>query len=318
MPEQRAGAAPWDARLSSPGSPVCVPDWLALREDADAAARAPELVDVLRASLGTRARPVLVRDLGCGTGQIAEALAGLEEPTLLAPDAQDAPPALPVEHRAELDAAPLTALARDAGVTLARLVETAWAVVLGRLTGRQDVVLGRTVAGRDPEVPGVERMVGLLINTVPVRVRLRAAEPVADLLARTQREQALAPRSAGDRATDFYDDYLDSYAEEPAPAVPPVPGKERVANWARNNAVPANNPGLGRSRSMAPPSTYAPSSSGTLRRKTTRRTARPARSTYYEEEEEGYASGDYDDGPFEMTKIRVKVRVSVCSWQRWG
>ena len=76
MPEQRAGAAPWDARLSSPGSPVCVPDWLALREDADAAARAPELVDVLRASLGTRARPVLVRDLGCGTGSMGRWLAG--------------------------------------------------------------------------------------------------------------------------------------------------------------------------------------------------------------------------------------------------
>lgn len=119
-----------------------------------------------------------------------------------------------------------------------------------------------------------------------------------------------SPRSAGDRATDFYDDYLDSYAEEPAPAVPPVPGKERVANWARNNAVPGAGAAVGRARSVAP-SSYAPSSAGgTLRRKTTRRTARPARSTYYEEEEEGYASGDYEDAPFEMTKIRVKLHYS--------
>ena len=131
-----------------------------------------------------------------------------------------------------------------------------------------------------------------------------------------------ARQDSSNRVTDFYDDYLDSYggvAEE----VPPLPNKDaaappqqqprsadRVANWARNNAVPANNPNLGRSRSMAP-SSYAPSSAGTLRRKTTRRTNRPARSTYYEEEEEGYASGDYDDAPFEMTKIRVKVRFSI-------
>ncbi|KIP05003.1 hypothetical protein PHLGIDRAFT_108845 [Phlebiopsis gigantea 11061_1 CR5-6] len=126
-----------------------------------------------------------------------------------------------------------------------------------------------------------------------------------------------ARQDSGNRVTDFYDDYLDSYGGiEDAPPlpgkdVPPMPPSargDRVANWARNNAVPANNPGVGRSRSMAPPSTYAPSSAGgTLRRKTTRRTARPARNTYYEEEEEGYASGDYDDGPFEMTKIRVKL-----------
>ena len=62
--------------MSSPGSPVCTPDWLALREDADAAARAPELVDALRVHLGTRARPVVVRDLGCGTGSMGRWLAG--------------------------------------------------------------------------------------------------------------------------------------------------------------------------------------------------------------------------------------------------
>jgi hypothetical protein len=55
---------------------VCAPDWLALREDADAAARAPELVHLLRVHLGTRARPVVVRDLGCGTGSMGRWLAG--------------------------------------------------------------------------------------------------------------------------------------------------------------------------------------------------------------------------------------------------
>ena len=157
-----------------------------------------------------------------------------------------------------------------------------------------------------------DRICGRRLASAALGATPRAMSPAhtrAARCARTQREQALAPRSAGDRATDFYDDYLDSYAEEPAPAVPPVPGKERVANWARNNAVPGAGAAVGRARSVAPNS-HAPSSEGaTLRRKTTRRTARPARSTYYEEEgEEGYANGDYEDAPFEMIKIRVKVR----------
>lgn len=62
----------WDARLSVPGSPVCAPDWLALREPADAAARSTELVDILSGRLP--AAPV-VRDLGCGSGSMGRWLA---------------------------------------------------------------------------------------------------------------------------------------------------------------------------------------------------------------------------------------------------
>lgn len=50
-------------------------EWLALREPADAAARAPELVDTLRAHLPTGGR-LVVHDLGCGTGSMARWLAG--------------------------------------------------------------------------------------------------------------------------------------------------------------------------------------------------------------------------------------------------
>jgi SAM-dependent methyltransferase len=63
----------WDARLSEPGSPVCAPDWLALREGADAAARAPELAGLAAEHVG--AGPVTVRDLGCGTGSMLRWLA---------------------------------------------------------------------------------------------------------------------------------------------------------------------------------------------------------------------------------------------------
>ncbi|MCE0767890.1 class I SAM-dependent methyltransferase [Pseudonocardia kujensis] len=61
----------WDARLSTPGSPVCAPDWLALREPADAEARAADLVEPLRAL----APPLVVRDLGCGSGSMGRWLA---------------------------------------------------------------------------------------------------------------------------------------------------------------------------------------------------------------------------------------------------
>ena len=58
------------------------------------------------------------------------------------------------------------------GSTLNTLVQTAWGVVLATLTGREDVVFGATVSGRPPEVPGIEGMIGLFINTLPVRVTL--------------------------------------------------------------------------------------------------------------------------------------------------
>ena len=76
------------------------------------------------------------------------------------------------------------------GVTLNTLVQAAWALYLSRVTGQHDVVFGATVSGRPAGVPDVERMVGLFINTVPVRVRVREDETLAGLLARVQAEQA--------------------------------------------------------------------------------------------------------------------------------
>ena len=55
--------------------------------------------------------------------------------------------------------------------------------------GRFSDTMG-TVSGRDPEVRGIEQMVGLFINTVPVRIRLDDAEPLTSLLVRFQQEQA--------------------------------------------------------------------------------------------------------------------------------
>jgi len=80
--------------------------------------------------------------------------------------------------------------ARGHGLTLNTLVQGAWALLLGQLTGREDVVFGIADSGRPPELPGVERIVGLLINTVPLRLHLRHQESVIGMLGRLQQQQA--------------------------------------------------------------------------------------------------------------------------------
>ncbi|MFD7560267.1 amino acid adenylation domain-containing protein, partial [Streptomyces sp. NPDC059835] len=133
------------------------------------------------------------QDDGAAETAWSTALAGLEEPTLLGaadPNRIDAlPERFPVELSAELTAR-LTARARTAGVTLNSVIQGVWAMVLGRVTGRDDVVFGGTVSGRTADVAGIEDMVGLLINTLPVRFRIREDEPLLAALARFQDEQA--------------------------------------------------------------------------------------------------------------------------------
>ncbi|MGW7104090.1 amino acid adenylation domain-containing protein [Streptomyces sp. NPDC054838] len=121
------------------------------------------------------------------------ALAGLDEPTLLGAADPHRLDALPERISLELSRGlteRLTARARSAGITLNSVVQGAWAVLLSRLTGRDDVVFGGTVSGRTADLDGIEEMVGLLINTLPVRMRVERAEPLITALARFQDEQA--------------------------------------------------------------------------------------------------------------------------------
>ncbi|KAF0846969.1 non-ribosomal peptide synthetase [Nocardia caishijiensis] len=87
-------------------------------------------------------------------------------------------------------AAAVLDLGRSHGVTAGTAVQVAWALLLTALTGRSDVVFGNTVSHRPPQLLGVEHMVGLFINTLPVRVRFNPEETVGDLLIRVQSEQA--------------------------------------------------------------------------------------------------------------------------------
>ncbi|WP_454162958.1 amino acid adenylation domain-containing protein [Gordonia iterans] len=84
----------------------------------------------------------------------------------------------------------LSARARAAGLTVGTLIQTAWGVVLGMETGRSDVVFGATVSGRSPEFDGAERLIGMTIGAIPIRVRAAGGQELLDVAATLQREQA--------------------------------------------------------------------------------------------------------------------------------
>ncbi|MGW6455279.1 amino acid adenylation domain-containing protein [Streptomyces sp. NPDC055078] len=132
------------------------------------------------------------QDRAAAEGAWRTALAGFDEPSLVAPADPSRravrPGTLGVELSGEATAR-LTATARRLGTTPSTLIQCAWGLVLGARTGRQDVVFGLTVSGRPDEIPGVESMVGLFITTVPVRVAIRPAESVEELLRRFRDEQ---------------------------------------------------------------------------------------------------------------------------------
>lgn len=76
------------------------------------------------------------------------------------------------------------------GLTLNTVTAFAWALVLGRLTDRTDVVFGTIVSGRPKELPDVERMVGLFINSVPMVHHIDYSASVVEQCVQLQREAA--------------------------------------------------------------------------------------------------------------------------------
>ncbi|MFJ8854060.1 amino acid adenylation domain-containing protein [Streptomyces sp. NPDC102437] len=114
-------------------------------------------------------------------------LAGLAGPSLVAEGHT------PSERFADIAVEPaddLDAAVRSAGVPLSVAVHGAWAVTLGGILHRSDVVFGSTVSGRDAEVPGIGDMVGLFINTIPVRARWTGETTAAELLAAVKEHQS--------------------------------------------------------------------------------------------------------------------------------
>ena len=144
-----------------PASPRDYQAWLA-KQDREAALRA------WRSALDEVAGPTLLARAETGTDRPQETFAELAEDVTLA----------------------LKSTAQRHGVTLGTLVQAAWGLLLGRLTGSQDVVFGQAVSIRPPELPGAQEAIGFCLNTVPVRVRWAEADTVAALLDRIRAQQA--------------------------------------------------------------------------------------------------------------------------------
>ncbi|WP_281955802.1 non-ribosomal peptide synthetase [Pseudophaeobacter arcticus] len=122
----------------------------------------------------------LQQDKAAAQSYWQQLLTGLDNPAPV-----DLGAAMPVKANApnyglrflDLDAGEMDRLRQAAahhGVTLNSFVQLAWAVLLGRYTGQHDVVFGTATSGRPAALRGVETMVGLFINTLPVRVALAA------------------------------------------------------------------------------------------------------------------------------------------------
>ncbi len=123
-------------------------------------------------------------------------LAELEGPTIMARlprETGKAETQIPISCRHDLSLEPtaaLNAMARERSLTLNTILQGLWAMLLARLSNRNEIVFGITVSGRSPELAGIEQMVGLFINTVPLRVRMHPGERFLDVLARIQESQS--------------------------------------------------------------------------------------------------------------------------------
>ncbi|WP_344535750.1 amino acid adenylation domain-containing protein, partial [Streptomyces albiaxialis] len=128
-----------------------------------------------------------LRDGGADEAFWDKQLVGFGTPALLAPAGAGAPARNPGRHEPALrlpDARSraLRDAARERGVTLAALVHAAWALVVARHTGARDLCVGSVLSGRPAEIEGIERTVGLFINTLPLRVRIADAARVGEWL----------------------------------------------------------------------------------------------------------------------------------------
>lgn len=124
------------------------------------------------------------------------------------------PPALPGDHDAEaqdhagaylvceLDAQLVTQLrtyATSHGLTMFMILLAGWAIVQARLTGSDDIVVGTPSANRD--LPEVQNLIGVFVNTLAIRVRVADAAPVSEVLQRV-RDSVLGAQQYADLPFD--------------------------------------------------------------------------------------------------------------------
>lgn len=171
--------------------PVFVGELLALYGAKGDVATLPPAVRPYRDYIGWLAG----RDQDASRARWQSHLYGMDAPTMLSPvlSGRETQPGLPARTEVSLDerqSAAIFEAARSRGVTVNTLFQMAWATILSVFTDRTDVVYGVTVSGRPDELAGVESMVGLFINTVPLRVRVDPALSVGRQCLALQREAA--------------------------------------------------------------------------------------------------------------------------------
>ncbi|MGX1471580.1 UNVERIFIED_CONTAM: amino acid adenylation domain-containing protein [Streptomyces canus] len=137
------------------------------------------------------------QDMDTARAYWRERLAGVRETTTLGierPTGDRGPGECRVPLSPEAAATGVAEFARRHRLTLNTVVQAAWAVVMAHYSGSDDVVFGVTSSGRDGRLDGMDAMVGMLLNTTPVRITLDRDQPVTDWLTRLQDEQVRARR----------------------------------------------------------------------------------------------------------------------------
>src|SRR5919109_788704 len=186
--QQRVGGPPPHLLMDGWSVPVLVRELLTLyahRGEGAALGRVTPYRDYLAWIAG--------QDRAAAMSAWREALAGVQEATRVAPPDRARMPLSPEKLTVALSerlGAALRRQARRQGLTLNTLFQAAWAILLGRLTGRDDVLFGVTVAGPPSEIAGIETMVGLFINTLPLRIKLPPTKPLLELLKEVQDRQS--------------------------------------------------------------------------------------------------------------------------------
>ena len=132
-------------------------------------------------------------DRGASDQAWSEYLTGVESPTLIAPDLDTSGTEV-VTGEVHLDlttteAEAVFAISRACGTTVGTVLQTAWGVTLGRITGNTDVLFGNTVSGRSADLADSGKIVGLLFNTLPFRVSTCPVETARELIKRIQSAQ---------------------------------------------------------------------------------------------------------------------------------
>ncbi|WP_231978409.1 condensation domain-containing protein, partial [Mycobacterium sp. E3298] len=124
------------------------------------------------------------QDRGAAQAAWRRVLAGFDTPTLVGPPGRVSlgPRGVSSFQVSAETTRALGELARSCHTTVSTVLQAAWAQLLMWLTGQHDVTFGTAVSGRPTDLAGADQMVGLLINTVPVRATIGAETTIADLL----------------------------------------------------------------------------------------------------------------------------------------